>query len=109
MFGVRDREETHELTRGSFENFSNGAFQDILAALPKSQIHTSDLTVKMGLEWSPSDGHLWYASYSRGANSGGLKPPWNPTTVEANVATARQVGQEERCSFNSGGKQRRPD
>src|SRR3546814_150815 len=59
IFGVRYSDETRELTRGSFENFSNGAFQDILAALPKSKIHTRDLTGKMGLEWFPSDGHLW--------------------------------------------------
>src|SRR3546814_6632552 len=56
IFGVRYSDETRELTRGSFENFSNGAFQDILAALPKSKIHTMDLTGTMGLEWSPSDG-----------------------------------------------------
>src|SRR3546814_19529114 len=46
IFGVRYSDETRELTRGSFENFSNGAFQDILAALPKSKINTRDLTVK---------------------------------------------------------------
>src|SRR3546814_7660415 len=58
-------------------------------------------------DWSSdvcSSDLLWYASYSRGAKSGGFNATWNPTTLEANVATTGPVGQEVLDSFEIGGK-----
>lgn len=104
ILGVRFNKESRELTRGTFSNLSTGEFQDVHAALPQPKIDTRDLTGKFGVEYAPARGHLWYASYSRGAKSGGFNATWNPGAVQANVITTGPVGQETLDSFEIGAK-----
>lgn len=104
ILGVRFNKESRALTRGTYRNFTTGEFQNVQAALPQSRIDTRDMTGKFGVEYSPSKGHLWYASYSRGAKSGGFNATWNPGSLAANVATTGPVGQETLDSFEVGAK-----
>src|SRR5690606_20196328 len=46
----------------------------------------------------------WYASYSRGAKSGGFNATWNPGALQSNVITTGPVGQETLDSFEIGAK-----
>ncbi|ATE66522.1 TonB-dependent receptor [Rhizorhabdus dicambivorans] len=102
--GVRYNKESRELTRGIYANLSTGEVQNVRAALPESKLDTRDLTGKFGVEWAPGDNHLWYASYSRGAKSGGFNATWNPGTLQANVNLTGPVGQETLDAFEIGGK-----
>lgn len=104
VLGVRFNKESRALTRGTFRNLTTGDFQNVQAALPKSKIDTRDMTGKFGIEFAPAKGHLWYASYSRGAKSGGFNATWNPGALAANVATTGPVGQETLDAFEVGAK-----
>lgn len=104
ILGTRFNKESRELTRGTLRNLTTGDFQNIQPALPQSKIDTRDLTGKFGVEYAPAKGHLWYASYSRGAKSGGFNATWNPGALQSNVITTGPVGQETLDSFEIGAK-----
>lgn len=104
ILGVRYNMESRALTVGTLRNLTTGDFQDIQAAMPQMEIDTRDLTGKFGVEYAPARGHLWYASYSRGAKSGGFNATWNPGPLQANVITTGPVGQETLDSFEIGAK-----
>lgn len=104
IVGARYNKESRELTRGIFENITTGDFQNVLAGLPESKLDTRDLTGKFGVEWAPGDNHLWYASYSRGAKSGGFNATWNSGPLQNNVNLTGPVGQETLDAFEIGGK-----
>lgn len=79
VFGVRQEHE-----RRTLNDYVTGYVDARTPALNQS-LRSDETSAKLGLEWRPADGHLVYASVSRGVKSGGF------TTYNTNATLATSL------------------
>lgn len=79
--GLRQEHEKRELEGFSTQRIINGVYQNPTFNNGDRSLSSDETSAKLALEYRPSEGHLLYASISRGVKSGGFTA-YNSTYAE---------------------------